>query len=163
MSRMEGIAGALKEGAEGTYVGLRRVARSVAQELRAQDRYLWWKVGIVASWLGLSLLALQIATAPPIQEPTNSLGAYASVRRTALSWALLIHNRSDRPWTGVRVLLDAGHVFERERMEPDERVVLSPWQFSLDGEAPADDALPREVRIETRGGSASPILVVDPS
>lgn len=162
MSRLEPMTRALTQGAEGAYVHLRRVAAAGVEDLRAQDRYLWAKLGVVACWLGLAALAIFIATAPPVQEPTNALGAYASLRTTALgSWALLLHNRSDEAWTDVRVHLDGGHVFTREAVEVDEMLVLSPWQFLLDGEPHPAEARPQQVRVETRRGSASPPLLLD--
>ena len=138
---------------------LRRTARDSWEGFRRRDRFFQWKAGIVAAWTLVSVFSIRVAMAGPDDLSSNGLGAYAAVTHTTMSWGLLVHNRSDERWSRVRVVLDGGWVHERAQIGPDEKVVLSPAQFSRAGQtAPLDLTFDR-VRVETDDGDATPVLV----
>jgi len=106
-----------------------RLLRSV----RAWDRYLRMRIAVLSVWGLLALAAIGIARTGAGAEADNPLQAYVSVRRSAMGWALLVHNQSERPWRDVAIELDGGRTYRREVVEPDEKLVLSPWEFAADG------------------------------
>lgn len=149
----------LRERLEEAAFTLRRHARDNWDDFRRRDRYFQWKAAIVAVWTAVSLLSIRVAMARPDDPAANGLGAYAAVTHTTMSWGLLVHNRSDEPWKHVRVVLDGGWVHERAQIAPDEKVVLSPAQFSRGGQSAPEDLAIHAVRIETDDGDARPTLV----
>lgn len=153
------LADRVREAVEEALFALRRFVRDNWDDFRRRDRYFQWKAAIVAAWTVTSLISIRVAMAGPDDPSANGLGAYAAVTHTTMSWGLLVHNRSDDTWSDVRIVLDGGWVHERARIGPDEKVVLSPAQFSRGGEkAPLDLAI-RGVRVETADGDATPRLV----
>ena len=142
--------------------GLFRVRQFAAEtwsDFRRRDRWFQMKVGVIAAWALTSALAIRLAMGGPGELAANALHAYVALNSTTMSWGLLVHNRSDEDWTGVRVILDGGWVHERPSIAAGERVVLSPAQFARDG-APAPANLEvASVRIETEEGSAQPAIV----
>lgn len=138
---------------------VRRFATATWRDFRRRDRFFQWKAAILAAWTLCSVFAIRVAVGGPPDPARNGLQAYTAITHTTMSWGLLVHNRSDEAWTEVRVLLDGGWVHERASVAADEKVVLSPDQFTRDGRpAPADLEF-QTVRLETDGGSASPPLV----
>jgi hypothetical protein len=108
----------------------------LAASIRSWDRYLRMRIAVLGSFAVLSVLAIGIARSGGADEADNSLHAYLALRDSALGWALLVHNRSEEPWTDVVLELEGGHVHRMDRVDPDQKLVLSPWQFVReDGEA----------------------------
>ena len=136
------------------WVWARRTFSDLREDLRHRDRWFAWKAGIVASWIVLSLVCLGVAGSGGADRPArNRLDAYVVVRTSSLSWALLVENRSGRPWTSISLEVD-GHTFRQERLGPDERLVLSPAQFLAAGAALPADRPPRSARLTTAEGTA---------
>lgn len=149
----------LREFAEEALFQIRRVARESWEDLRRRDRFFQWKAAIVAAWTLCSIVSIRIATATPADPADNGLGAYVALTHTTMSWGLLVENRSDEPWTDVRVILDGGWVHERPLIAAEEKVVLSPSQFLRDGVPAPQDLEVAGLRIETNEGSVTPPVV----
>lgn len=149
----------IRDGAGELTFRARRAFEEAVEDLRRRDRFFRYKAAIVAAWVLLSLVGIRVATFGPDDPASNRIGAYVALTRTSLGWGLLLHNRSDEPWTEVRVEIPGGWVHERERIEPDEKVVLGAGQFRREGRpAPAELTI-EKVRIRTDQGSASPRVV----
>jgi hypothetical protein len=144
---------------EEVYVGLRRWVLDLWEDLRTRDQFFQWKACILAGWLVLSFTCLAVARSGGASPADNSLRAYASITRTSMSWGLLVHNQSSKPWTKVEVVLEGGYVHRRDRLEPDERVVISPSQFRLGEATASQDQEPAAVEIRCKQGNAKPALV----
>lgn len=145
-----GVAAAIDH----AWVWTRRTLADLREDLRHRDRWFAWKAGIVASWIVLSLVCLGVAGSGGADRPArNGLDAYVVVRSSSLSWALLVENRSGKPWTSIALEVD-GHTFRQERLGPDERLVLGPTQFVADGEPLPADRPPRSARLSTAEGTA---------
>lgn len=130
----------------------RRTLGDLREDLRQRDRWFSWKAGIVAGWIVLSIVCLGVAGSGGDGRPArNSLDAYVVLRPSSLSWALLVENRSGRPWTEMAIDVD-GHTFRQDRLLPDERLVLGPAQFSRGVEPLPADRPPRRARVSTREG-----------
>jgi len=133
----------------------------LADSIRSWDRYFRMRIAVLGSWALLSVLAIGIARSGGADEADNALQAYLAVRESALGWALLVHNRSERPWTDVALELEGGHVHRLDRVDPDQKLVLSPWQFVRgDGEA-APAVPPREVALRVGKTVIRPALSRD--
>ena len=115
------------------------------ESMRARDRYFWQRSAVLGTWAALSLLAIGIARSGGADEADNPLQAYVALRDSAMGWAILVHNRSDEPWLDVAVEIDGGRAYRAERIEPDQKVVLSPWQFVGEDGKPASGGPPRGV------------------
>lgn len=115
---------------ESVFVGLRRQALDLVEELRSRDRFTKWKIAITACWALLCLASVQVAASGLESDPTaNRLTAYVTVQRTSMQWAVLVENRSRRPWTNVFVVLDQGAVWRADEVPPRDRKVLGPSDF----------------------------------
>lgn len=122
------------------------VARIVAS-VRAWDRFVQMRLAVLAIWGALAILAIGIARSGSAEDASNPLHAYVALRKSPLGWALLVHNRSEEAWTEVAIELDGGQVHMRDAIGPDEKLVLSPWQFvDAEGEAARADP-PRGVSL----------------
>ncbi len=137
----------------------RRFAEDTWDDFGRRDRYFRMKAAILAVWVATSVFSFRVATAGPSDPAANGLGAYVAVTHTTMSWGLLVHNRSDEAWKDVRVVLDGGWVHQRAHVAPDEKVVLSPGQFSRGGQPAPDELSIGSVRIETDDGDAAPPVV----
>lgn len=135
-----------------------RWAEGALEELRGRGRIFRLRLAVLSGWALLSTLSLLVAFSTPRSPGVNALRAYVAVKETSMSWALLVHNRSEAPWHGVEILLDGGHSFRRERIDPDEKLVLSPGQFSLDGALRLEERPPRSVKILAAEGAVTPVL-----
>lgn len=134
----------------------RRLVRDLLSDWKRRDPAFRWKTGIVAAWLGISLVSLHVATSGPSDPASNALGAYVAVTHTAMGWGLLLDNRSNRPWEEVEVVVNGEWIHRRDRVEPDEKVVLGPLQFSRGGEHPPAELSVESIRLHTRKGQAAP-------
>lgn len=101
----------------------------ILASMRAWDRYLRMRVAVLATFGLLSVAAIGVARSGGAAEADNRLNAYVSVRTSALGWALLVHNQSGKPWRDVVIELDGDRILQREILVPDEKLVLSPWEF----------------------------------
>ena len=149
----------MRELAEEALYQVRRFALDTWDDFRRRDRWFRWKAAIVVAWTVCSIVSIRVATATPADPADNGLGAYAALTHTTMSWGLLVENRSDEAWTGVRVILDGGWVHERRTIAAEEKVVLSPAQFLRDGEPAPADLEVAGLRLETDDGDATPPLV----
>lgn len=129
----------------------------LAASVRTWDRFLRMRLVVLGGWAALSLLAIGIARSGGEAEADNTLNAYVALRTSPLGWALLVHNRSDEPWREVAIELEGGQVYARDVIGPDEKLVLSPWQFADDG-AEAPDAPPRGVSLRVGRERIRPTL-----
>lgn len=130
-------------------------ARIVAS-VRAWDRYFRLRLVVVSTWAALALLAIGIARSGG--ETSNPLKAYVALRQSSLGWALLVHNQSNRPWREVTIELDGGHVHGRETIGPDEKLVLSPWQFQMPGGGEGPGVPPKAVSLRVGRTEVRPPL-----
>lgn len=138
---------------------VRRSVLGFLEEARGWEPAFRWKAGIVAGWIALSLVCLQVATSGPQTAPSNSLGAYVALTRTAMGWGLLVENQSSRRWEAVEVVVNGRWTHRRETIDPDEKVVLGPFQFLQGDENPPADLPIESVSVHTRRGSATPSVV----
>ncbi|HWV37809.1 MAG TPA: hypothetical protein VN033_04955 [Vulgatibacter sp.] len=151
-----GLVARIREGAaalvDHVWVWGRRSVADLREALRDHDRWFTWKAGIVAGWIALSLLCLGVAGSGGSESPArNRLDAYVVLRPSSLSWALLVENRSRRPWTEVAIDVD-GHTYRQDRLLPEERLVLGPAQFTLGEDRLPSEHTPRLARVSTREG-----------
>lgn len=123
----------------------REVIQPFVESMRARDRYFWQRSAVLGAWAALSLMAIGIARSGGAGEADNALQAYVALRDSALGWAILVHNRSDEPWVDVAVEVDGGKTYRAERIEPDQKIVLSPWQFVGEDGKPASGRAPSGV------------------
>lgn len=137
----------------------KRFVVGLVEDWRKRDPAFRWKAGIVASWIGISAFSLHVATSGPEDPASNSLGAYVAITHTAMGWGLLLDNQSDRPWEAVEVVVNGEWVHRRERIGPEEKVVLGPFQFQKGDQTPPADLSIDSVRVGTRRGAVSPQLV----
>lgn len=105
----------------------------ILQSIRAWDRYLRMRIAVLVGWAVLAVAAIGVARTGGGGEASNPLDAYVSVRNSAMGWALLVHNQSRKPWRDVAIELDGDRVFRKETVDPDEKLVLSPWEFAREG------------------------------
>jgi hypothetical protein len=136
---------------------VRGLARDLAQDLadgyRRSTKYVRLRVGIVAGWALLSLLAVWASC--PSSPRTNGLGAEAKlVRESIVGTQVLVENTSERLWTEVALTLDGGWRYEKRTVRPGDKVVLSLHQFQKDGLPPPEALKPRSVTIECEQGRA---------
>jgi hypothetical protein len=133
-------------------------AKALAQDLvgrvKRSDRYLRWRVGIVGTWVVLSLVTLWASC--PSTGPSNSLGADVQVLRDSVLGAqqILIRNESGETWTEVVVTLDDAWRHAQRTVRAQEQMVLSASQFSRGAEPAPRDLKPRTLLLECEQGRA---------
>jgi len=140
--------------AEGAIDRGRRTVAGLADGFRKAGRWQRIRLGVVGSWMAVSLLALWIAY--PSSGPGNSLGADVHVLKNSLlgGQQILVRNESDAVWTDVVLTLDDSWRNDQRTVRPHEQVVLSPAQFDRSGEPAPRDLRPRKLSIECREGRA---------
>jgi hypothetical protein len=141
---VQGIAQQAREGLSASAAGWRRTGRH--QRMR---------MGIVAAWSAVSLLALWVTCSTG--GPSNSLGADVQVLRDSLvgGQQLLVRNESSSIWTDVVLTLDGEWLHEQRTMRPHDQIVLSPSNFRRGTEAPPRDYKPRSLSVRCDQGRAS--------
>jgi len=127
----------------------------VGQEFRRYSRFQRMRIGIVAGWAVLSLLAMWVAC--PGSGPSNSLGADVHVLKDSLvgGQQLLVRNESTAIWTDVVLTLDGDWRHEQRTMRPHDQLVLSMNQFRRGTEAAARDFKPQRLTIQCQEGRAT--------
>ena len=127
----------------------------VGREWRRSSRFRRARIGIVAGWAAVSLVAMWAAC--PGSGPANALGADVHVLRDSLvgGQQLLVRNESTSIWTDVEMTLDGEWKHEQRTMRPHDQVVLSMSQFHRGPEAAARDFKPRSLAIRCEQGRAS--------
>ena len=142
-------------GAIGTLAGQARAGvAEVSRGLRRANRFQRMRIGIVAGWAVVSLVALWISY--PGSGPSNSLGADVHVLRDSLGGGeqLLVRNESSAIWTDVVLTLDGDWRHEQRTMRPHDQIVLSMSQFRRGTEAAPRDLKPRSLAVQCRQGRA---------
>jgi hypothetical protein len=140
------VEGALDQG--------RRAASSLVDGFRKAGRWQKARLGLLGGWLAASFVALWIAC--PSSGPGNAIGADIHVLKDSLlgGQQILVRNESGEVWTDVVLTLDRTWRNEQRVLRPREQVVLSPAQFTRDGEAAPRDLRPRRLDVECRQGQA---------
>jgi hypothetical protein len=130
------------------------LAQDLAGRVKRSSRYLRWRVGIVGTWVLLSLVTLWGSC--PSSGPSNSLGADVQVLRDSLLGAqqILIRNESGENWTEVVVTLDDAWRHAQRTVRAQEQMVLSPSQFRRGAEPAPRDLEPRTLLLECEQGRA---------
>lgn len=147
-----GWKGKLADAAEELLVTARRSARDLAENYRSRDRFFKLQALIVGAWVLLSGSSMWIATGGPPDPAANALRAYVTLEPTTMGWAVMIENRSRRAWRSVEIHLDHGFMHSRAQVEPGERLVLGPRQFSKDGLLRAEGDAPGRLEIRSSDG-----------
>ncbi|AKU91005.1 hypothetical protein [Vulgatibacter incomptus] len=143
---------AVRRASDEAFVRGRRLVLDVVDDLRTRDRFFRIKAAIVAGWLALCFVSLSIAGSGRSAPDANGLRAYAVLQHTSMGWAVLVHNRSSRPWTRVELELDGAAARPIARVGPDEKLVLGPSQFQL-GVAPLGAThRARQIKVSTEQG-----------
>jgi hypothetical protein len=132
----------------------RALARDLADRVKRSNRYVRWRVGIVGTWVVLSLATLWASC--PSTGPTNRLGADVQVLKDSLlgGQQILIRNESAENWTEVVVTLDDAWRHAQRTVRPQEQMVLSPSQFKRGSEPAPRDLKPRTLLLECEQGRA---------
>ncbi len=132
----------------------RALARDLADRVKSSNRYLRWRVGIVGTWVVLSLVTLWASC--PSTGPTNPLGADVQVLKDSLlgGQQILIRNESSENWTEVVVTLDDAWRHAQRTVRPQEQMVLAPSQFKRGSEPAPRDLKPRTLLLECEQGRA---------
>ncbi len=126
----------------------------VSRGLRRSSRFQRMRIGIVAAWALLSVVALWVAC--PGSGPSNSLGADVHVLKDSLVGGeqLLVRNESSVIWTDVVLTLDSDWRHEQRTMRPHDQIVLSMSQFRRGTEVAPRDFKPRALAIQCDQGRA---------
>jgi hypothetical protein len=124
--------------------GLRDRLAQWAEDLKRSDRFFKMRLGVLGTWLLLSLVTLWVAC--PSSGPSNSLGADVQVLRESLVGGeqLMVRNESTDIWTDVVLTLDEGWRYEHRTVRPHDQLVLPMSHFRK-----GDQAAPREFRPHT--------------
>ncbi len=128
-------------------------ARAV-EDFRRSDRFFKMRVGVVGTWLLLSVVTLWAAC--PGSGPSNSLGAEVQVLRESLVGGeqILVRNESDQNWEDVVLTLDGGWEFLHRTLRPHDQLVLAVAHFRKDGASPPPGFRPRSLAIRCAQGKA---------
>jgi len=118
-----------------------------AEDFRRADRFFKMRLGVVGTWVLLSLVTLYGAC--PSSGPTNALGADVQVLRESLvgGQQLLVRNESNEIWTDVILTLDEGWTYEHRTMRPHDQLVLSMSHFRKGDQTAPRDFKPRTLTI----------------
>jgi hypothetical protein len=129
--------------------------QGVSREFHRFSRFQRMRIGIVAAWSVVSLLAMWVAC--PSSGPTNSLGADVHVLKDSLvgGQQLLVRNESTSIWTDVVLTLDGDWRHEQRTMRPHDQIVLSMNQFRRGAEVAARDFKPHTLTIQCQEGRAT--------
>lgn len=132
----------------------RALAQDLAGRVRRSDRYLRWRVGIVGTWVVLSLATLWASC--PSTGPSNALGADVEVLADSVlgSQQILIRNESGETWTEVVVTLDGSWRHAQRTVRARDQLVLSPSQFKRGADPAPRDLKARTLLLECEQGKA---------
>jgi len=127
----------------------------VGREWRRFNRFRRIRIGVVAGWAVVSLVAMWAAC--PVSGPSNALGADVHVLKDSLVGGeqLLVRNESTSIWTDVELTLDDEWKHEQRTMRPHDQVVLSMSQFRRGTETAARDFKPKALLIRCQQGRAT--------
>lgn len=131
---------------------LRASLDALVAGLRGADRWLRWRVAVVAAWALAS--AITLAVACPTAGPSNALGAEVQVLRESLVGAqVLVRNDSGDVWTDVLVTLDGEWSYRHATLRPRDQLVVATSQFRRGADALPADHRPRRLDVRCDQGS----------
>ncbi len=130
------------------------IVRESWEGFKSADRFLKFRVLIMAAWVVISIGTLFVAC-PGAVRSRNSLGAQLVVTTVADHPVYMVKNEGKRPWREVVVVVNKRFRAAAEQVEPGSNLTFGPNQ--LLGEngiiAPADLEM-AELELRTSEGSA---------
>jgi hypothetical protein len=143
---------------DGVY-GARNWAQRFWEDFRQSDRFLKYKVGIIAGWVAISLATL-VGTCSgerPVLDTSNAIGAFAKFQRSAdlgVS-AVLLENHSHDQWKQVALTMDDAYSSLLPKVEAGGHAVVEIRKFNgAKGETPPPDFRPQKLEIRCSEGKA---------
>ncbi len=143
-------------------------AKSMGLELiddfRASDRFLKYKLAVIAGWLLLTVVALYVSFPRIDSEPTNALDARILVNKVpALDkqlTAIYIENRSEKDWGDTLLKLNGTYTHALADLKAGDKVVVTLNKFSgRDGATPPESLSLQRLEIKCLQGKTEIDLI----
>ncbi len=133
-----------------------RLAQGVSEGLkgfRKRDKYYKAQAGILATWLGTSILTIGIVGWAGRTQ--NKLGAEVRAETPVGGTVLLVTNTSDTPWTDITYTLNGAYIARRAGLEAHDHESLALKRFRKGGVAgkhPPRELVPQVLAIHCDQG-----------
>jgi hypothetical protein len=124
-------------------------------DFQSSDKFFKYKLGVVVSWVALSLGTLGVACPGTPNVNENKLGATVRVVPVGEETGVMVLNESQETWKDVKLLLNNQFNFYSPSLAPEGRLALTLKQFAGPTGTPAPkDLHPNTLKITCSEGSS---------